>query len=77
MSGANNDIMHAMQHVVGRGIAPAPVTGAGLWDNLKGFAKNVYHFTAPHLKKAATGFARDVVGGLNKELNADKRMLEI
>ena len=77
MNGHNNDIIHAMLHASGRGaISPVPASGAGLFDTLRGFAKKAYTFTAPHLKKAVTGFARDIVGGLNSELQS-KRLMEI
>lgn len=72
------DIQSAMLHAAGRGISPVPHSGAGLWDSLRGFAKKAYHFTAPHLKKAASSFARDIVGDLNRTLQSgEKRMLEI
>ncbi len=64
----NSTIQECMLHSAGRGIAPVPVTGAGFFDTLRGFAKKAYNFGAPIVAKTARNFARDIVSGLNDHL---------
>jgi hypothetical protein len=75
----DQEIRQSMLHAAGRGISPVPqVSGAGLWDNIKGFAKHVYHFAAPLAQKHGRAIARDVVSSLGQKLDdSNKRIMEI
>lgn len=78
MSSHDSEIQKAMHHSAGRGISPVPeITGAGFWDHVKGFAKNVYKFASPIAQKHGRAVAQDILSGLTSQLNSDKRMMEI
>lgn len=71
-------LQSAMLHASGRGLAPLPHYGGGLWDKIKGFSKEIYNFASPIVQKTAKSFARDVVSGLNRRFQEDeKRIMEI
>ncbi len=71
------DLHAAMLHASGRGgISPVPHEGAGIWDSIKGWGKQVYKFASPIVAKAGRQVARDVIAGLNREMN-DSRKIEL
>ena len=61
-------VMQSMRHAVGRGISPVPNSGAGLWSDIGGFGKKVYHMAIPHVERAGRDIAKSIVGDLSKRV---------